>query len=177
MKPRFHEEDDLDFNPDDFDTTPISKFDFEDEFEPAETPEPAYGSDSEAELKDLQARLRNLPKGHPAKKELAIRILDLHKKLSAEDTGYSSRRDAAAQRAQRAHLKKQRWMDSIVDDEPSYDGFESRQVLKCSDFILLESRANDFKTKSKKYFGWAPDPEAAVAAFIKKAASKEPKNL
>lgn len=173
MKPRFHEEDEMEFNPDDFDATPMSNFDFEDEFAPAEKPEPVHGSHSEAELKDLQARLRNLPKGHPAKKELAIRILDLHKKLSADDTGYSSRREIATQQAQKAQLKKQRWMDSIVDDEPSYDGFESRKVLKCSDFILLESRANDFKTKSKKYFGWANDPEAAVSAFIKKASGSQ----
>jgi hypothetical protein len=207
MKPRFHEEDDTDFNPDDFDTTPISKFDFEDEFEPVNTIEPEYGSDSEAELKSLQARLRDLPKGHPAKKELAIRILDLHKKLSAEDTGYSSRREASAMQAKKAHLKKQQWMDSIIDDEPSYDGFESKRVLKCSDFILLEKKreevikaadkkfpnlkkaemkkmlkdqekgAKDFKTKSKKYFGWANDPEAAAAAFIRKATGKEPKDL
>jgi hypothetical protein len=113
-------------NPDDFDTTPISKFDFEDEFEPANEIEPEYGSDSEAELKSLQARLRDLPKGHPAKKELAIRILDLHKKLSAEDTGYSSRREASAMKAKKSHLKKQQWMDSIIDDEPSYDCFESK---------------------------------------------------
>ena len=210
MKPRFHEEDEMDFNPDDFDTTPISKFDFEDEFEPINKIEPDYGSGDEAELKSLQARLRDLPKGHPAKKELAIRILDLHKKLSAEDPGYSSRREASTMQAKKARLKKQQWMDSIIDDQSSdssYDGFESKKVLKCSDIILLEKKreevmkaadkkfpnlkkaemkkmlkdqekgAKDFKTKSKKYFGWANDPEAAASAFIRKATGKEPKDL
>ena len=207
MKPRFHEEDELDFNPDDFDATPASKFDFEDEFEPAHEEEPEYGSDSEAELKALQAKLRDLPKGHPMKKELAIRILDLHKKLSAEDTGYNTRREQAAMKTKKAQLKKQQWMDSVIDDESSYDGFESKRVMKCSDFIILEKKreevlkdankkfpnlkkaemkkmlkdqekgAKDFKQKSKKYFGWAKDPEAAAAAFIRKATGKEPKDL
>jgi hypothetical protein len=207
MKPRFHEEDELDFNPDDFDATPASKFDFEDEFEPAHEEEPEYGSDSEAELKALQAKLRDLPKGHPMKKELAIRILDLHKKLSAEDTGYNTRREQAAVKTKKAQLKKQQWMDSVIDDESSYDGFESKRVMKCSDFIILEKKreevlkdankkfpnlkkaemkkmlkdqekgAKDFKQKSKKYFGWAKDPEAAAAAFIRKATGKEPKDL
>ena len=207
MKPRFHEEDDMDFNPDDFDATPASKFDFEDEFEPAHEEEPEYGSDSEAELKALQAKLRDLPKGHPMKKELAIRILDLHKKLSAEDTGYNTRRAQAEVKAKKAHQKKQQWMDSVLDDEPSYDGFESARVMKCSDFIILEKKreevlkdadkkfpnlkkaemkkmlkyqekgAKDFKQKSKKYFGWAKDPEEAAADFIRKATGKEPKDL
>jgi hypothetical protein len=207
MKPRFHDEDEMEFNPDDFDATPASKFDFEDEFEPAKEEEPAYGSDSEAELKALQAKLRDLPKGHPMKKELAIRILDLHKKLSAEDTGYNTRRAQAEVKAQKAHQKKQQWMDSVLDDEPSYDGFESKRVMRCSDFIILEKKreevlkdadkkfpnlkkaemkkmlkdqekgSKDFKQKSKKYFGWAKDPEAAAAAFIRKATGKEPKDL
>ena len=207
MKPRFHEEDDLEFNPDDFDTTPAANFDFADEFEPIEKEEPEYGSGDEAELKSLQAKLRELPKGHHMKKDLAIRILDLHKKLSAEDTGYNNRREQAEVKAQKAHQKKQQWIDSVVDDEPSYDGFESRRVMKCSDFIILEKKreevlkdadkkfpnlkkaemkkmlkgqeagSKDFKQKSKKYFGWAKDPEAAAAAFIRKATGKEPKDL
>jgi hypothetical protein len=207
MKPRFHEEDDLEFNPDDFDTIPAANFDFADEFEPIEKEEPEYGSGDEAELKSLQAKLRELPKGHPMKKDLAIKILDLHKKLSAEDTGYNSRREQAEVKAQRANQKKQQWIDSVVDDEPSYNGFESRRVMKCSDFIILEKKraevlkdadkkfpnlkkaemkkmlrdqeagSKDFKQKSKKYFGWAKDPEAAAAAFIRKATGKEPKDL
>ena len=206
MKPRFHEEDEMEFNPDDFDATPAANFDFADEFEPIEKEEPEYGSGDEAELKSLQAKLRELPKGHPMKKDLAIRILDLHKKLSAEDTGYNNRRAQAEVKAQRAHQKKQQWMDSVLD-EPSYDGFESKRVMKCSDFIILEKKreevlkdadkkfpnlkkaemkkmlkdqekgSKDFKQKSKKYFGWAKDPEAAAAAFIRKATGKEPKDL
>ena len=207
MKPRFHEEDEMEFNPDDFDATPASKFDFEDDFEPVEKDEPVHGSGDEAELKELQAKLRELPKGHPMKKELAIRILDLHKKLSAEDTDYLKRKEHAEMKAKKAHLKKQAWMDSVLDDEPSYDGFESKRVMRCSDFIILEKKraevlkdadkkfpnlkkaemkkmlkdqekgSKDFKQKSKKYFGWAKDPEAAAAAFIRKATGKEPKDL
>ena len=131
----------------------------------------------------------------------------LHKKLAAEDTGYLKRREAAETKAKKSHLKKQQWMDSVLDDEPSYDGFESKRVMRCSDFIILEKKreevlkdadkkfpnlkkaemkkmlkdqekgAKDFKQKSKKYFGWAKDPEAAAAAFIRKATGKEPKDL
>lgn len=206
MKPRFHDEDEMEFNPDDFDTTPASKFDFDDEFEPVEKDEPVYGSGDEAELKELQAKLRELPKGHPMKKELAVRILDLHKKLAAEDTGYLKRKEQAEMKAKKSHLKTQQWMDSVLD-EPSYDGFESKRVMRCSDFIILEKKraevlkdankkypnlskstmkemlkdqekgAKDFDKKAKKYFGWAKDPAAAAAAFIRKATGKEPKEL
>ena len=206
MKPRFHDEDEMEFNPDDFDTTPASKFDFEDEFEPVEKDEPIYGSGDEAELKELQAKLRELPKGQPMKKELAVRILDLHKKLAAEDTGYLKRKEQAEMKAKKSHLKTQQWMDSVLD-EPSYDGFESKRVMRCSDFIILEKKraevlkdankkypnlskstmkemlkdqekgAKDFDKKAKKYFGWAKDPAAAAAAFIRKATGKEPKEL
>lgn len=207
MKPRFREEDEMEFNPDDFDTTPASKFDFEDEFEPAEKEELMSGSGDEAELKMLQAKLRELPKGHPMKKDLAVRILDLHKKLSSEDTGYADRRARAAEKTRKAALKKQQWMDSVLSDDEDGAPFESRRVLRCSDFIILEKKrtevlkdagkkypnlskakmkemlkdqekgAKDFDKKAKKYFSWAKDPAAAAAAFIRKATGKEPKDL
>ena len=207
MKPRFREEDEMEFNPDDFDATPASKFDFEDEFEPVEKEEPMSGSGDEAELKMLQAKLRDLPKGHPMKKDLAIRILDLHKKLSSEDSGYTERRARAVEKAKKAELKKQQWMDSVLSDDDNEAPFESKRVLRCSDFIILEKKraevlkdagkkypnlskgkmkemlkdqekgAKDFDKKAKKYFGWAKDPAAAAAAFIRKATGKEPKDL
>jgi len=205
MKPRFRKEDDLEFNPDDFDSIPASKFDFEDEFEPKEKEEILPGSGDEAELRELQAKLRELPKGHPMKKDLASRILDLHKKL-ADDTGYIKRREMSMAKSKKAALKKQQWMDSVLD-EPEYDGYESKRVLRCSDFIILEKKraevlkdadkkypnlskgkmkeilkdqekgAKDFDKKAKKYFSWAKDPSAAAAAFIRKATGKEPKDL
>jgi len=205
MKPRFHDEDEMEFNPDEFDATPASKFDFGGDFEPIEKEEESnYGSD-EAELKALQAKLRDLPKGHPMKKELAVRILDLHKKLSSEDTGYSQRREKAASKIAAKKRREQEWKEDILAD--TEDPFESRRVLRCSDFIILEKKraevlkdadakypnlskpkmkemlkdqekgAKDFKTKAKKYFNWAKDPEAAAAAFIRKATGKEPKDL
>ena len=42
---------------------------------------------------------------------------------------------------------------------------------------LGKMKASDFKKKAKKYFGWADDPEAAAAAFIRKATKKEPKDV
>lgn len=203
MKPRFHEEDELEFNPDDFDSTPASKFDFEDEFEPAEKEDMIERSGDEKELKALQAAMRELPKGDPMKKELAIRILDLHKKLSSEDTGYLQRKEKESAKLAAKKRREQEWKEDILSDEP----FESKRVLRCSDFIVLEKKraevlkdagkkypnlskkkmkemlkdqengAKDFKAKANKYFSWAKDPEAAAAAFIRKATGKEPKDL
>jgi hypothetical protein len=41
---------------------------------------------------------------------------------------------------------------------------------------LGKMKDSDFKEKAKKYFSWADDPEAAAAAFIRKATGKEPRN-
>jgi hypothetical protein len=42
---------------------------------------------------------------------------------------------------------------------------------------LGKMKGSDFKDKAKKYFGWADDPEAAAASFIRKATKKEPKDV
>lgn len=42
---------------------------------------------------------------------------------------------------------------------------------------LGKMKGSDFKQKAKKYFGWADDPEAAAASFIRKATKKEPKDV
>lgn len=42
---------------------------------------------------------------------------------------------------------------------------------------LGKMKGEDFVKKAKKYFGWADDPEAAAAAFIRKATGKEPRDV
>jgi hypothetical protein len=42
---------------------------------------------------------------------------------------------------------------------------------------LGKMKGKDFKEKAKKNFGWAEDPEAAAAAYIRKATGKEPRDV
>jgi hypothetical protein len=42
---------------------------------------------------------------------------------------------------------------------------------------LKKMDGKDFKEKAKKNFDWADDPNAAAAAFIRKATKKEPKDV
>ena len=42
---------------------------------------------------------------------------------------------------------------------------------------LEKMKGKDFEAKAKKNFGWADNPEAAAAAYIRKATGKEPKDV
>jgi hypothetical protein len=42
---------------------------------------------------------------------------------------------------------------------------------------LSKMKGKDFKEKAKKNFGWADKPEAAAAAYMRKATGKEPRDL
>lgn len=42
---------------------------------------------------------------------------------------------------------------------------------------LSKMKGKDFKEKVKKNFGWAEKPEAAAAAYIRKATGKEPRDV
>lgn len=42
---------------------------------------------------------------------------------------------------------------------------------------LSKMKGKDFKEKAKKNFGWAEKPEAAAAAYIRKATGKEPRDV
>lgn len=87
-------------------------------------------------------------------------------------------------------------MDSLESDtedliDPTFESKKSNRkaVLKAAEEkypkrsakemkkTLGKMKDSDFKQKSKKYFGWADDPEAAAAAFIRKATKKEPKDV
>ena len=190
----------------DLDELPVEteEVEYSDELEPSDNFEMSSGSDLESELRDLQAELRELPKGDPRKKELASQILAIHKQLSEEDDDYTSRHKSRLDKMGREEVKRQSWISSMLDNPE--DANESSRVLRCSEWMLLEKKrtevmkeankkypnlskaemqkmlkdqkagAKDFKTKAKKYFGWAKDPEAAAAAFIRKATGKEPKD-
>jgi hypothetical protein len=42
---------------------------------------------------------------------------------------------------------------------------------------LKHMKGKDFKEKAEKNFGWADKPEAAAAAYIRKATGKEPRDV
>ncbi len=42
---------------------------------------------------------------------------------------------------------------------------------------LAKMKGKDFKEKAKKNFGWAENPEAAAAAYIRKGTGKEPRDV
>lgn len=42
---------------------------------------------------------------------------------------------------------------------------------------LAKMKGKDFAEKAKKNFGWADKPEAAAAAYMRKATGKEPRDL
>ena len=62
---------------------------------------------------------------------------------------------------------------AIKAAEEKYPKRSAKEMKK----TLGKMKASDFKQKAKKYFGWADDPEAAAAAFIRKATKKEPKDV
>jgi hypothetical protein len=82
--------------------------------------------------------------------------------------------------------------NDLMDDDDLYAAeakMSRKSVLKAADKkypnlepasmkkTLAKMKDGDFKAKAEKYFGWADDPEAAAAAFIRKAAHKEPSDI
>lgn len=57
--------------------------------------------------------------------------------------------------------------------EEKYPKRSAKEMKK----TLGKMKGSDFKQKAEKYFGWADDPEAAAASFIRKATKKEPKDV
>ena len=56
--------------------------------------------------------------------------------------------------------------------EEKYPKRSAKEMKK----TLGKIKGSDFKDKAEKYFGWADDPEAAAASFIRKATKKEPRD-
>lgn len=75
------------------------------------------------------------------------------------------------------------------DDDSVYEKKSRKEVLKdAKDKYpnlkpgsmkkgLEKMKGKDFAAKAKKNFGWADNPEAAAAAYIRKATGKEPKDV
>ena len=68
--------------------------------------------------------------------------------------------------------KKPNRKDVLKAANKKYPGKSPKEMKKS----LEKMKGSDFKSKAEKYFGWADDPEAAAASFIRKATKKEPKD-
>jgi hypothetical protein len=62
--------------------------------------------------------------------------------------------------------------DVLKSADKKYPNRSAKEMKKS----LGKMKASSFKDKAEKYFGWADDPEAAAASFIRKATKKEPKD-
>lgn len=70
--------------------------------------------------------------------------------------------------------KKQKSRSQILKDASAKYPNISQKGAKSG---LAKMKGEDFKDKAKKNFKWADRPEAAAAAYIRKATKKEPKDV
>ena len=94
-----------------------------------------------------------------------------------EDCGHSIESDADMIQPDDADFtlesKKPNRKEVLKAAEKKYPNRSPKEMKKS----LGKMKGSDFKEKAKKYFGWADDPEAAAASFIRKATKKEPKDV
>ena len=61
----------------------------------------------------------------------------------------------------------------LKDSKEKYPNLKPTSMKKGLD----KMKGKDFAEKAKKNFGWAKDPAAAAAAYMRKATGKEPKDI
>lgn len=61
----------------------------------------------------------------------------------------------------------------LKDADEKYPNLKKSSMKKG----LEHMKGKDFKEKAKKNFGWADKPEAAAAAYMRKATGKEPRDI
>jgi hypothetical protein len=95
--------------------------------------------------------------------------------LTAHDRMYNSDEWVRAQRDAEGldEAAKKSRKEVMQDAEEKYPNLKPKSMKKS----LSHMKGKDFKTKAKKNFSWADNPEAAAAAYIKKATGKEPKDV
>lgn len=95
--------------------------------------------------------------------------------LSAHDRMYNSDEWVRAQRDAEGldEAKKKSRKEVMADAKEKYPNLKPGSMKKG----LSHMKGKDFKEKAKKNFGWADKPEAAAAAYIRKATGKEPRDV
>ena len=69
--------------------------------------------------------------------------------------------------------QSKRGKEVLKDADEKYPNLKKGSMKKG----LSKMKGKDFKEKAKKNFGWADKPEAAAAAYMRKATGKEPRDL
>lgn len=70
--------------------------------------------------------------------------------------------------------KKEKTRKEVLKDaDEKYPNLKPASMKKG----LEKMKGKDFKEKAKKNFGWADKPEAAAAAYMRKATGKEPRDI
>lgn len=69
--------------------------------------------------------------------------------------------------------KKKSRKEVLKDADEKYPNLKKSSMKKG----LESMKGKDFKEKAKKNFGWADKPEAAAAAYMRKATGKEPRDI
>lgn len=69
--------------------------------------------------------------------------------------------------------KKKSRKEVMVDAKEKYPNLKPASMKKG----LSHMKGKTFKEKVKKNFGWADEPEAAAAAYMRKATGKEPRDI
>ena len=100
---------------------------------------------------------------------------DEHDHMSAHDRMYNSDDWVRAQRDAEGldEAKKKSRKEVMADAKEKYPNLKPASMKKG----LKKMKGEDFKEKAKKNFGWADNPEAAAAAYMRKATGKEPKDI
>jgi len=94
---------------------------------------------------------------------------------TAHDRMYNSDDWVRAQRDAEGldEAKKKSRKEVLADADEKYPNLKPESMKKG----LSHMKGKDFKEKAKKNFGWADKPEAAAAAYMRKATGKEPRDI
>lgn len=106
-----------------------------------------------------------------------------------EDDSFMGREDSIEFPADDSYANSDDWSGSDVTYEAKKKEKTRKEVLKDAEEKypnlkagsmkkgLAKMKGDTFKEKAKKNFGWADEPEAAAAAYMRKATKKEPRDL
>ena len=92
-----------------------------------------------------------------------------HSRMYNSDEWVRAQRDAEGL----DEAKKKSRKEVLADADEKYPNLKPESMKKG----LSHMKGKDFKEKAKKNFGWADKPEAAAAAYMRKATGKEPRDI
>lgn len=95
------------------------------------------------------------------------------KKAKDEEAEESDEEDEMPMKKKKPAAKKPARKEVMKAANAKFPNLEPKSMKKG----LSKMKGDTFKAKAKKNFGWADKPEAAAAAYIRKATGKEPRDI